>query len=437
MLKNDDNSVIEVDVHNDKIKKLPANINFYFQVYCNSDDLSWSVDESSYLTEGDLDVPLFSEVINDEHKKNNKEVLIPLKKLENSFSGQENLEELGIEENSNLPVAKKLKRSLDGDIPNSKIINIDEINLLDMKLKSKLREEVILNKNINKDQDINETNLISINSCKLPDLTHLTDIYGPSCSKDFCSLPGPSNYSKSLNLPNSFDAKLNDSASDENIVEDTSYLLDFFKECFLKDSIVPMAVPGDIEVTQLEECDYFKFKEKSLGLENDNENSDQEESNDFIEDSDVVNSEIIYNIDLNEHYKQMDILVQKISETPDNLTVLHECMRLPPIPQIEHQQKTFSTEERLMFKNGCSKYDYQIDRDDWTKIMVKRAVIFTAHAGFNIANEESLYVLADVMIDYIKRIAVIMKKYFDIQSNCSYPTSVDPINLTLQEVSLL
>lgn len=437
-------SFIKVDVCKDKIKKLPANINFHFKTYCDSDDLSWSVDESSYLTEGDIDIPLFSEVIKNEQKnntkilKNNEEVLKSSKKSKNNFSGQENLEELKIEEKLNLPIAKKLKRPQDKDIHNSKVININEINLPDIKIKSKLSEEVILNKNININQDFNETNLVSINSCKSSDRTHLTDIYGPSCSKDFNSLPGgSSNYSKSFNLPKSLNTKLNDSTSIENIREDTRYLLDFYKECFLKDSTVPLAVPEDVEVVPLEECEYVKYLEKSLGSENDNDNSDPVDFNHFVEDPDIVNPEIMYNIDLNEHYRQMDVLVQKISETPNDLTVLDECLKLPSLPQIEHEPKTFTKEDRSMFMNGCSKYDYEIDRDDWTKIMVKRAVIFTAHAGFTIANEESLYVLADIIIDYIKRLAVIMKKNFDIQSNSSYSTSLDPINLSLQEVSLL
>lgn len=67
--------------------------------------------------------------------------------------------------------------------------------------------------------------------------------------------------------------------------------------------------------------------------------------------------------------------------------------------------------------------------------MVKRAVIFTAHAGFTIANEESLYVLADVAIDFIKKLAVIMKSNFDIQENNPNSDSIDPINASLIQVS--
>lgn len=441
MLKNDDNSDIKVDIDKDEIKKIPANINFYFEAFCNSDDLSWSVDDSPYLTEGDLDILLCSKVIKDDPKSitnilKQKEKIITTSKFnqtkENNVSDEKNLEEFGTQENLNLTSAKKLKRSQDEDVHNSVISNIDKISLLDVKLRSRFGEDK------NNDEDSNETNFVSINSHKLQNFSESsTDIPGPSCSKNLTSLLGSSSCSKSLDLPNSFNANLSGTFfNDHNEVP--KYLSDYFKECFLKGTLVPMTVPEDVEVGPLEECDYAQFIENSAGLETDNENLDlEEESNDFVEDPDIVNPEIVYNIELNEHYKHMDILVQQISETPDDLTVLDECMKLPPIPQVEHEPKTFTPEERLMFMNGCSKWDYKIDRDDWTKIMVKRAVIFTAHAGFTIANEESLYVLADVIIDYIKKLAVIMKKNFDIQSNSSYSTSIDPINLSLQEVSLI
>jgi len=87
--------------------------------------------------------------------------------------------------------------------------------------------------------------------------------------------------------------------------------------------------------------------------------------------------------------------------------------------------------------HGISEYEYEINGEDWNKIMVKRAVIFTAHAGFNIANEESLYVLADVAIDYIKKLAITFKRNFDIQLNSSFPHIVDPITNSLHEVSLI
>lgn len=430
---NDDDPFIDVDIDEDEIKKLPAHLNLRFNSHCNSDDLSWIIDDSSKLTVGDFDAEC-SEVKNNTNIFREKEIIIKSSnKLEKHFSGKENVKELGIEKKSNFPAAKKLKLHHDEDIHDSKESNIYEINLLNTKVKSGLSEKNILNKNINNDQDTNETNLVSINSCKLHNSSNLPDISEPSCSTSLVSsLPGPSNCSKSLKFSNS-----SDSVSGEDNKLEIRYLSSFFKECFLKNSIVPLPVSEDVEVMLLEECEYVKFVENSMGLENDNEDLDTEEFNQWVDDPDIVDPEIVFNIDLNEHYKQMDVLVQKISETPDDLRVLDECMKLPPIPQVEHEPITFTTNERLMFLNGISMFDYAIDRDDWNKIMVKRAVILTAHAGFSIANEESLYVLADIAIDYIKKLAVVMKKNFDIQSNSSYSSCIDPIHLSLQEVSLI
>lgn len=184
------------------------------------------------------------------------------------------------------------------------------------------------------------------------------------------------------------------------------------------------------------ECDLIKNLSNGVDLDNGNKPSENNEF--FVEDPDIVNPDIMYNINLNEHYKQMDLLVEKISKPYHKVTVLlDEYIQLPPIPQIESEHRVFTAEERQNFADGIPEWEYDIDHDDWNKIMVKRAVVFTAHAGFSIANEESLYVLADVAIDYIKKLAVIMKNNFDIQSKCSCADLIDPINNSLQEVSLL
>jgi len=194
----------------------------------------------------------------------------------------------------------------------------------------------------------------------------------------------------------------------------------------------------DIEISKLEDCDYVKhYISENTDLNISDEEPETENTEYFVEDPDIVNPDIMYNIDLNEYYNELDLLASKVSKTPDDPTGLVEYNQLPPIPQIEQTRRKFTANERFRFANGIMENEYQIDRDDWNKIMVKRSVVFTAHAGFSIANEESLYVLADVAIDYVKKLAVIMKKHFDIQANSPYPDSVDPIDNSLQEVSLI
>lgn len=144
----------------------------------------------------------------------------------------------------------------------------------------------------------------------------------------------------------------------------------------------------------------------------------------------------MYNIDLDQHLRKMDFLLQQISSMPDDLHVLNECMQLPPIPQIEFNPKVFTDEERSAFNEGISQWEYEIDRDNWNKIMVKRAAVFTAHAGFDLSSEESLYVIADIATDYIKKLAGIMKKHFDSQVTYSTSNIFFPIEKSLNEVNI-
>ncbi|XP_050540901.1 uncharacterized protein LOC126905340 [Daktulosphaira vitifoliae] len=156
----------------------------------------------------------------------------------------------------------------------------------------------------------------------------------------------------------------------------------------------------------------------------------------FQEEPDIVDPDIMYNIDLDQHFRKMDFLLQQISNTPDDLRVLDECMQLPPIPQIEFSTKVFTEKERSAFNEGISEWEYEIDRENWNKIMVKRAAVFTAHAGFDLSSEESLYVIADIATDYIKKLAGIMKKHFDSQINNSTFNLFNPIERSLCEVGV-
>lgn len=369
-----------------------------------------------------------------------RKILVANRKLQNydcnmfkTFSSDNETNKLENEEESNLPTLKKIKCSKDS---NSIEIRLNEIKLeniykLDQKSineveeqSSELNKELILNKNICNVQSFNETNETKFNSSDLLGPSCSTDLPGPSCSTD---LHSPL---RSLNLP--------ESSKDEEL--ETELLFEFYNKSYINNSFIPKPEENidtneDIKVSPIEECNFVKDVSKKFLLNNSNKDSVIENSESYVEDPDIVNPDIMYNINLNEHYIQMDLLVQEISKTSNDVTLLNECMQLTPIPQIEHDQKTFTMEERLNFSNGISEWEYDIDRDDWNKIMVKRAVVFTAHAGFSIANEESLYVLADVAIDYIKKLAIIMKNNFDIQSKASCSDSIDPINNSLQEVS--
>lgn len=434
---NSDGDDVDVDVVGDsndgnvnKETKLifSTNINLLTAKLCTVDDEPWKVEENS-SDESDIDTTICL------HGAERK-ILVANRKLQNyncnmfeTFSNDNETNTLETKEESNLPTAKKIKCFKDSieiklnKIKSENIYKLDQKSINEVE-SSEFNKELILNKNISNVQDSNKTNKTKFNSC---------DLLGPSCSTD---LPGPS-CSTNIHSPlHSFN--LPESSKDEEL--ETELLFEFYNKSYINNSFIPKPEENidtneDLKVSPIEECNFVKDISKKILLHNSNKDSVIENSESYVEDPDVVNPDIMYNINLNEHYIQMDLLVQEISKTSNDVTLLNECMQLTPIPQIEHGEKTFTTEERLNFLNGISEWEYDIDRDDWNKIMVKRAVVFTAHAGFSIANEESLYVLADVAIDYIKKLAVIMKNNFDIQSKASCSDSIDPIDNSLQEVS--
>lgn len=325
---------------------------------------------------------------------------------------------------------KKVKNKVNQNSVDSELSML----ILENKVRSELGEENIFDKTENDHRPL-ENDDTSVECFGQPDprsyWTHLphnsTDISNTSCST---SLSESSKLSCSYNSSTSVDEN---SVLSDNL--ETKYLLNFYNKVFLNDlSSLKEMSEESIEVSPLEECVLEKELSKRISSDNRDVDSDSD-SNNFVEDPDIVNPDILHNINLHEYYMQMELLVQKISETPDDQTVLAECLQLLPIPESEHEPKTFTAEDRYNFANGISECEYDIDSEDWNKIMVKRAVVFTAHAGFNIANEESLYVLADVAIDYIKNLAVVMKNNFDIEENSCYPDSIDPINNSLLQVS--
>lgn len=259
----------------------------------------------------------------------------------------------------------------------------------------------------------------------------------PSCSTN---IPNLSHLASSSKTPSSLKSLCLQSVLNKDLNLERNLLQSFYNKVYLENCTTSLLDTNletnkHVKTSRLENCGLTQDISKNTELVESDNDFNSEDSESFVEDPDIINPHIMYNIDLNEHYKQMDILVEQISEKPDDPKLLEKCKELQPMPKIEHELPSFTTEQRLNFTNGISEWEYDIDSVDWNKIMVKRSVVFTTHAGFNIANEESLYVLADVAVDYIKQLALIIKKHFDIQSKSSYPDSIDPIDNSLQEVS--
>lgn len=436
-LTNENSSNNDVDVEDDNEEDDYIDV----ENLCDIDeaDVHWEIEEDS--DENDIDFSQYIKLNSNVKPKaleTKRQILTATRKLKKSNSDiiKSLSKKKKLDENElNLPTAKKTKyikecdnkMHIDTQFNTINFKNISEVNKIPINttLLESTKKSGLSN---NDDQNYNETNVMSFNSSDF------------SNSYSSTSMPGPSGCNR---LPSSYKQITNDYNSTIQVDDESLLLYDFYNKTFLDEYDIPMTkseenteINQHVEAIPIQECDLIKHLSKKLVFENNCKESHTDNSECFVEDPDIVNPDIMYNISLNEHYKQMDILVQNISKTSDDLTVLHECMQLTPIPQIEHEKVVFTTEERLNFLNGVSEWEYEIDSEDWNKIMVKRSVVFTAHAGFSIANEESLYVLADVAIDYIKKLAVVMKKNFDIQSKSSLPDKIDPIDNSLQEVSI-
>lgn len=512
----DDDDKECVIVNKEGQQLLPASLLLITNNLCNVDDEPWAIEEDDdYLSDNsdDTKIPPLKTVGDNKNEKSSK-TFPNNKQTEEKLHCINNDKEMFI----NSAFFKIFEDIFDAD----NAINAEQFKLEE---KSELSKQQIFNKNINNDQDLDETNKIvwdAINivgtSCStsipgtssltdlmnssgftcLTDLpvppcsrslldtswlttspglsynlsspSYLTDLQGPSCSTSLpgpsystdlpgpsgstslpspaCStdLPGPSGStylsgsSCSADLPDpyssiKFPTLYNSKRSPSNL----EVILNNFNnkkgndiKNIINRSYSDLFRPIEIPKTNSDtNQDYLKFPKL---VSNDN----LEDFECFQDDPDIVNPEIMYNIDLNEHYKYMDLLVQKITNATSELTkqtVLNECMRLMPIPEIKHESRVFTDDERSKFSNGICEWKYKIDHDDWEKILIKRAVVFSAHAGFDDAKDDTLYTLVDITTRYIKWIAAVMKKNFDLQSKSSYPERIDPINNSLQEVS--
>jgi len=470
----DDDDCVAVDKGGKQ--PLPACIRLLAGNICAIDDEPWTVEEGDDFEEDNSDNPqtLPKKTVGNKQNQESSSAISKTFPHVKETEEQLNLKNNHVEMFINSELGKIFENIFDSD----NALNIEQLQVQE---ESELSKKLIVDENINNELDLNESNNTARNaidmagiSCStslpvlpdpsylinlqgpsystdLPGPSHLTDIPGPSYSTD---LPGPS---YSINLPGT-------SYSTE--LPGPSYSADTYGPSYSTDLPGPscstslrdpscsndLNIKKDNEMENLVNKIYNDFL-RTIETSKTNTDTNQDCSkfpktnvnneNDgnfecFQEDPDIVNPEIMYNIDLNEHYKYMDLLVQKIENATTKQakqTVLNECMQLMPIPQTEPEPQVFTKEERLKFAKGICEWEYKIDRDDWDKIMFKRAVIFTAHAGFDESNEESLQVLSEIIIHYIKEIAIIMKKNFDIQIKSSCPDEIDPINNSLQEVS--
>jgi len=447
----DDSSDVDVEDYSEDL--MPANIALLLLKY-DDDDEPWDIEtDSSSSDESDENLLTHLQEIkatNCEAFMGERGLAIGEPKNVNSVnlttSNNEELNNPKLKEESDLPLpVKKCKYSQDNN-------DADDMDVDSKSIPIKLENDCTIDQTIIKKEQLeadvksSESNeQLSINdsqdSSKLDrTLFDLPEFNSTNLASSSCSTAWSSVMSRLLNLSNFSELNMGNEHTSEHLSNsyDNSNLNGSCKSAIILKKETKLN--EDVKVLPIEKCHLFKDIPTRLTFPSNRVPDPQTENpNCFVEDKDFVNPDILYNINLNEHYKQMDVLVQKISKATDDqtLSLLDECVNLMPIPRIEHEKKSFTLEQRLNFLNGIPEWEYEIDGDNWNKIMVKRAVVFTAHAGFSIANEESLYVLADVAIDYIKKLAIIMKRNFDIQLNSSCPDSIDPINNSLQEVRIL
>jgi len=438
----DEEDDVDIDEEN---QIMPANMCLLVEnTLCDKKEDEWLIDEDSdHSIEFDLGISSTSKKYKEGEKTNFKTPELVNQKIKNSTFGSKINEPISnvkvTKEESSLASAKLMKHVQ--HLTNSTLNDLYRPPCSNVPGPSCSTNLPGPSSSINVNVPSSSNNLPGPSSLtSLPGPSNSTSLPGPSNST---SLPGPSDIFPLHQLP----SLLYEDSNDTNLNKEQQVRLlnSFYNRIFLTGCDQENTeIDQEIEISHLKDCDYTKHyllentKFKYTDEEPEPEPETKTENTEcFVEDPDIVNPDIMYNIDLNEYYNELDLLALKVLKTPEDPTGLAEYKQLPPIPEIEQIHRTFTVDERFRFANGISEWEYQIDRDDWIKIMVKRAVIFTAHAGFSIANEESLYVLADVAIDYVKKLAIIMKKHFDIQADSPHPDRIDPIDNSLQEVSII
>lgn len=311
-------------------------------------------------------------------------------------------------------------------------IKLELNNVFGHKLEADHDFEFVAKQTENFDLSCDETNTISPSfSDSLYTDSFYCSLYSTSPSSSlFSCLPETLNEHSEYSLNNEEDFLFNDlepiSESNEKI-EDAENVatLSLVKSNHINDTI---------EEKKLVVCDLLQYVLENVKFEDNNEIQNNSEC--FVGDKIIINPDIMYNIELNLHLKKMQHLAEQVSKTPDDLTVLNKCMELVSIPEMKKERQIITEECRPYSEDTSESNYYNIQHKDWNKIIVNQAVVLS-HVGFDFTSKDTLYLLRDEAINYIKRLAGIMKKNFDIQSKSSSPNNIDPIQNSLQEVNNL
>ncbi|XP_025191051.1 uncharacterized protein LOC112591447 [Melanaphis sacchari] len=188
-----------------------------------------------------------------------------------------------------------------------------------------------------------------------------------------------------------------------------------------------------LEKKKLIKLNLLQYVLENVKLEDNNEV--QKNSECFVEDRIIINPDIMYNIELKLHLKKMKLLTEQVSKTPDDLTMLNECKELMIIPEMKHGRQIITDECNPFPEDITESNCDNIQHKDGDKILVSLAALLS-HVGFDFTSKDTLYLLRDEAINYIKKFANIMKNNLDMQSKSSYPSNIDPILNSFQEMGM-
>lgn len=294
--------------------------------------------------------------------------------------------------------------------------------------------EFVVKQTENFDLSCDETNIISLGfSDSLYTESFYCSLYSTSLSSPSSCLSGTTNEHSEYSLTNEEDFLFNylEPISDSNEIIETKKDVENFETLSLVKS---NHINDTLKKKNLIECDLLQYVLENIKFEDNNEVQNNSEC--FVGDKIIFNPDIMYNIELKLHLKKMQRLAEQVSKTPKDLTVLNRCMELMSIPEMKKGRQIITEECRPFSEDISESNYYNIQHKDWNKIIVNQAAVLS-HVGFDFASKDTLYLIRDETINYIKRLAGIMKKNFDIQSKSSSPNNIDLIQNSLQEVNLI
>lgn len=257
-----------------------------------------------------------------------------------------------------------------------------------------------------------------------------------SCSLSF-SLSNPSSSSSHFSrLPRTLNEH-----SEYSFTNEEDLLFSYLKE-MSNDNLEPKEDVENFETLSLVksnfindtlEYDLLQYVLENVKFEDDNEVDRNSEC--FVGDRIIINPDIMYNIELRLHLKTMQLLAEQISKTPDDLTLLNRCMELILIPEMKKERHKITDESTPFCEDISESNLYNIQHKNWNKIIVNQPAVLS-HVRFDYTSKDTLYLLKNESIEYIRRLVGIMKKNFDIQPESSSLSSIDSIQNSLQEIGV-